>query len=258
MKNLFEHTSSPWIRYSSYEYRTAEDGTLYIVVSADAKPEMYNPMKDAESLVLAAVNIGLQVMHKAPEDELKSMVLRFINSYGFLGFMTALPTTAEFITYESVYLPKTILLKKNLYQQKVISIIFIRLIRWIFTKRVESSWSVSDKDGIAIALATGKNPQAVTMSFQKEYAERYDWLVKEFSDWAFTFTTSFLYYMDYDSLDEQTKTVSSGYVCIWRNIPDLPYLISGKCPGYRMELPFPARHDPDVLFLLCLRILTAI
>ena len=101
MKNLFEHTSSPWIRYSSYEYRTAEDGTLYIVVSADAKPEMYNPMKDAESLVLDAVNIGLQVMHKAPEDELKSMVLRFINSYGFLGFMTALPTTAEFITYVS-------------------------------------------------------------------------------------------------------------------------------------------------------------
>ena len=95
MKNLFEHTSSPWIRYSSYEYRTAEDGTLYIVVSKDAKPEMYNPMKDAESLVLDAVNIGLQVMHKAPEDELKSMVLRFINSYGFLGFMTALPTTAE-------------------------------------------------------------------------------------------------------------------------------------------------------------------
>ena len=58
------------------------------------------------------------------------------------------------------------------------------------------------RNGIAIALATGKNSQAVTMSFQKEYAERYD----------------------------------------------LPYRISGKCPCYRMELPFPARHDPDVLF----------
>ena len=45
MKNLFEHTSSPWIRYSSYEYRTAEDGTLYIVVSEDAKTEMYITMK---------------------------------------------------------------------------------------------------------------------------------------------------------------------------------------------------------------------
>ncbi len=114
MKNLFEHTSSPWIRYSSYEYRTAEDGTLYIVVSADAKPEMYNPMKDAESLVLDAVNIGLQVMHKAPEDELKSMVLSFINSYGFLGFD-----------------------KMNFHK-----------------KGVESSWLVSDKDGIAGSFFT--------------------------------------------------------------------------------------------------------
>ncbi len=114
MKNLFEHTSSPWIRYSSYEYRTAEDGTLYIVVSKDAKPEMYNPMKDAESLVLDAVNIGLQVMHKAPEDELKSMVLSFINSYGFLGFD-----------------------KMNFHK-----------------KGVESSWLVSDKDGIAGSFFT--------------------------------------------------------------------------------------------------------
>ena len=82
---------------------------LYIVVSKDAKPEMYNPMKDAESLVLDAVNIGLQFMHKAPEDELKSMVLSFINSYGFLGFD-----------------------KMNFHK-----------------KGVESSWLVSDKDGIA-------------------------------------------------------------------------------------------------------------
>ena len=208
MKNLFEHTSSPWIRYSSYEYRTAEDGTLYIVVSADAKPEMYNPMKDAESLVLAAVNIGLQVMHKAPEDELKSMVLRFINSYGFLGFMTALPTTAEFITYESVYLPKNHFIKEESLSTESYLDYFYPFDKMDFHKKgVESSWSVSDKDGIAIALATGKNPQAVTMSFQKEYAERYDWLVKEFSDWAFTFTTSFLYYLDYDRLDEQTKNL---------------------------------------------------
>ena len=54
------------------------------------------------------------------------------------------------------------------------------------------------RNGIAIALATGKNPQAVTMSFQKEYAERYDWLVTVFRDWAFTFFSSFLYYQDYD------------------------------------------------------------
>ena len=150
-------------------------------------------MKDAESLVLDAVNIGLQVMHKAPEDELKSMVLRFINSYGFLGFMTALPTTAEFITYESVYLPKNHFIKEESLSTESYLDYFYPFDKMDFHKKgVESSWSVSDKDGIAIALATGKNPQAVTMSFQKEYAERYDWLVKEFSDWAFTFTTKLL------------------------------------------------------------------
>ena len=93
---------------------------MYIVVSADAKPEMYNPMKDAESLVLDAVNIGLQVIHKAPEDELKSMVLRVINSYGFLGFMTALPTTAEDVYKRQLYLLfsfNSCLLQSSLYFQ---------------------------------------------------------------------------------------------------------------------------------------------
>ena len=106
MKNLFEHTSAPWIRYSSYEYKTGSDNNLYITVSKDARPEMYHPMQEAEQLVIDAINVGLAAMHKVPEEELKEAVLDFIKKYGFLGFMTALPTTADFITYESVYLPK--------------------------------------------------------------------------------------------------------------------------------------------------------
>ena len=54
-------------------------------------------------------------------------------------------------------------------------------------------------------MAMGNSPQAISMSFQREYAERYDWLIKEFTDRAFTYMTSFLYYHDYDSIDEQTK-----------------------------------------------------
>ena len=56
MKNLFEHTSAPWIRYSSYEYKTGNDNNLYITVSKDAKPEMYHPMQEAEQLVMDAIN----------------------------------------------------------------------------------------------------------------------------------------------------------------------------------------------------------
>ena len=31
-------------------------------------------------------------------------------------------------------------------------------------------------------MAMGNSPQAVSMSFQRDYAERYDWLIKEFTD----------------------------------------------------------------------------
>ncbi len=138
MKNLFEHTSAPWIRYSSYEYKTGSDGVLYITVSKDARPEMYHPMQEAEQLVIDAINVGLAAMHKVPEEELKEAVLDFIKKYGFLGFMTALPTTADFITYESVYLPKNHFIKKNPSLQRTILPISILLTSRISEKMV---WS---------------------------------------------------------------------------------------------------------------------
>jgi hypothetical protein len=208
MKNLFEHTSAPWIRYSSYEYRTADDGTLYIVVSENAKPEMFRPMQDAEKLVLDAINIGLHSMHKVSEDVLREMVLKFVTTYGFLGFMTALPTTAEFVTYESVYLPKNHFIREETLSTEKYLSYFFPFEKLDFHKRgMESGWSISDNYGIAIAMAMRNSPQAVTMSFQKGYAEKYDWMIKEFTDWAFTFTTSFLYYHDYDEIDEPTRNL---------------------------------------------------
>ena len=33
--------------------------------------------------------------------------------------------------------------------------------------------------------------------------DKYDWITTVFSDWAFTFVTSFLYYQDYDRWRKQ-------------------------------------------------------
>lgn len=49
-------------------------------------------MQEVEQLVIDAIDVGLAAMHKVPE-ELKEVVLDFIKKYGFLGFMTALPTS---------------------------------------------------------------------------------------------------------------------------------------------------------------------
>ncbi len=109
-------------------------------------------------------------------------------------------------TYESVYLPKNHFIKEESLPTEDYLAYFYPFDKPDFRKSgVESGWSVTDREGIAITMAMGNAPQAVAMSLQKEYAERYDWLIKEFTDWAFTFMTSFLYYMDYDTIDEQTR-----------------------------------------------------
>ena len=66
MKNLFEHTSSLWARYSDYEIKKNEDGTEYIVPKQDAEIKLYSPMKDAEQLVLDTVNLGKKLNGHLP------------------------------------------------------------------------------------------------------------------------------------------------------------------------------------------------
>lgn len=58
---------------------------------------------------------------------------------------------------------------------------------------------------MALALTMTDKPMAVNMSFQREYAERYEWMKQQFIDWAFTYINSFLYYEDYDTLNDETR-----------------------------------------------------
>ena len=58
--NLFEHTRAHWAKYSDYEWRTAPDGYDYLLPTADAKPSVYDPIQQADALVVEAVNIGEQ------------------------------------------------------------------------------------------------------------------------------------------------------------------------------------------------------
>ena len=58
-------------------------------------------------------------------------------------------------------------------------------------KGVESDWTVSnDRTMIALTMTFADEPMAKTMSFQREYAEPYDWIAQQLKDWAFTLTTS--------------------------------------------------------------------
>ena len=207
MSNLFQRTSSNWLRYDKYEWKEDKEGTLYITSAPEAKPSLYNPLADSDHLVLKAINLGLLCMdNNNSEEQIREGIMDFVTCYGLLGFMTALPTTRDFISYNAVYLPKILLhLAESMTSVKYVSY-FFPFDKIDFRKKgLESSWSTDNAEMIALIMAMNNKPQAVMMSFQKEYAERYDWLVTLFKDWAFTFMSSFLYYQDFDMLDDIQK-----------------------------------------------------
>lgn len=76
----------------------------------------------------------------------------------------------------------------------------------VIKRGVESMWNIeNDRVMMALAMTMTDKPMAVNMSFQREYAERYDWMKQQFTDWAFNYTTSMIYYEDYDTLNQDTK-----------------------------------------------------
>ena len=86
MNQLFKKSSSNWIRYDRYEWSTDDKGILYITPAKDAKPDLYNPIKDADDLVLAAINLGLLCMKsETGKEELKDSIMTFVTKYGLLG-----------------------------------------------------------------------------------------------------------------------------------------------------------------------------
>ena len=228
MKNLFEQSRSHWVRYDRYELKTAADGKRYITPGKNAKPDIYNPLKEAPGIVLDALNVGMLMMNRSPEDEVQKAILEFVTHYGLLGLMTALPTTPSFMDYEAVYLPKNHFIKAESMETEDYLAIFYPFDQLDLVKKgIESRWSVSgDNMMVALTMTFASEPMAKTMSFQREYAEAYDWVAQQFKDWAFTLTTSILYYNDYDLIDEDTRNLYRKGMAAF----------GGIAPSYHIEL----------------------
>ena len=209
MNNLFEQSRSHWVRYDRYELKTTADARRYITPGKDAKPDVYNPLKEVPNIVLDALNVGMLMMNRRPEAEVQKAILEFAAHYGLPGLMTALPTTPSFMDYEAVYLPKNHFIKEESMETEDYLALFYPFDSLDVVKQgVESNWNISgDRTMIALAMTFCHEPTAKSMSFQREYAEPYDWVAQQFKDWAFTLVTSVLYYEDYDRTDEETRNL---------------------------------------------------
>lgn len=169
--------------------------------------QSYNPLENPEQLVLDALNVGLLSMGRKSEGVIRQGVLDFVQKYGLLGFMTALPTTPQFMDYEAVYIPKNQYIREETmatekYLERFYPFEQLDLVK----KGIESGWNINkDKTMQALALTFSEQPMAMKMCFQRQYAERYDWLAAQFKDWAFHLLTSIFYYEDDSGLKDDAK-----------------------------------------------------
>lgn len=235
MKNLFKNASSSWVRYSRYEWKKDKNNKYYITPAPDAKPIIYDPLADYKTMVLAALNVGLLV-RKESKRKIRSAIMDFVSQYGLLGLMTALPTTPKFIDYEAVYLPTNHFIRDEVMNTEKYLAHFFPFGKPNFHKRgKESLWYISDdKEMIALAMTFRKEPEAQIMCFLRNYAERYDWLEQVFQDWSFTFLSSFLYYEDYDDMDDVARDIYRKGMAAFEGI----------APEYHMEL----RDRPTIVW----------
>ena len=225
----FEHSNSTWVRYSEYEWKQAVDGKLYLTACSNAQPTIYDPLKEYQQLVLDALYIGrLGMKQEQDDEEIQAEIKAFAEKYGLFGLMTALPTTPSFMDYEAVYLPKNRFIKKETMSTEDYLNLFFPFDKLDVVKRsVESLWNIEgDNMMMALAMTMSDRPMAVNMSFQRQYAESYEWMKQVFTDWAFNATTVFLYYNDYDKLDEDYKQLMRQSIRAF----------DGNAPSYHIEL----------------------
>ena len=235
MKNLFKHASSSWVRYDRYEWKKDKNNKYYITPAPDAMPEIFDPLKDYKPMVLDALNIGLMI-RRSSQRKIREAVMAFVHKYGLLGLMTALPTTPKFVDYRAVYLPVNHFIREETMDTTKYLELFFPFQKLDFKKKgKDSAWFIGDdRPMLALALTFRKEPEAQIMCFMRNYAERYDWLVQVFQDWSFTFLSSFLYYEDYDEMEEETRDIYRAGMAAFEGI----------APEYHIEL----RDQPTMVW----------
>ena len=229
MKQLFERTSSYWVHYDKYVIRTDAKGVKYITAAPGARPDIFDPLEDAQTMVLEALNVGrLFFGDKAPESVREAALLQFVHHYGLLGFITTLPTTPKFMQYEKVYLPKNHFIREEALETEQFLDYFLPFKKMNLRKRgVEYTWEVEgDTDAVALAMTFASDPDAMSMSFQKEYAEPLDWIGKALRDMTFPFITSKYFYEHGDAFDADEKKLMAEGVAAF----------GGIAPTYRIAL----------------------
>jgi hypothetical protein len=96
LKEQFPSEISGWVAHLECEYNR-EGGRSMIRPLPDSDTAIYNPLEPEMTrlILLDAINIGRQLKQEAVDE--KEAILRFVESYGFLGVCADLPLNEDFL-----------------------------------------------------------------------------------------------------------------------------------------------------------------
>lgn len=112
MKLNYNYTISNWVKYSSYEIKTVNN-LMYILPKENAQREFYNPTELFPEIIPALINIGRVYKEEKVSENVKEMVLTFVNTYGLLGIANIMCLNTEGILSETLYFRTTFAPKNN-------------------------------------------------------------------------------------------------------------------------------------------------
>ena len=196
--DMFGSASSRWIRFSEYDAKQTENGDWYICATPNATSAVYDPLENVEVMIVDALNIGLKCMSSEKQyyddNRLIAEMCVFAEKYGLLGFMTALPTTPNFMEFETAYFAKNRFIREQSMPSSEYARLFFPFDNDINIAPNPHRHYTKDDGSLMVSLAARDKPTAIEMAYQRGYAESYKWLKTQFADWALIFCASSLYY----------------------------------------------------------------
>lgn len=195
--SLDRQFSTDWIRFKEYNYIENEEGTLYIVPTSGERLELYDPFKEAETLLIDTLKLGdeytnykklLKEVDESPYkkrkakttwDDIKDSLLKYVTQYGLMGFASASTYNRNIVGDKDVLIMEhnSIGLKERLMSSEDYMKIFTPFVE-------EGNLSVDIYKGVGYLVKYedtprfyGKRPMIMDLIFSSFYAEKADWLL---------------------------------------------------------------------------------
>jgi hypothetical protein len=209
LKHWFENQNSDWANFDEYVI-IGSGGKKYVTPSVSAKVTAYDPLVISDAILVDALNIGIMCINdNTREDIIEAAILDFCGKYGLLGFMSALPTTPDFWEDDSVHIPKNPMLRPaKMPVKEFVDIFFPPEKEEMMNQKAGAMLSllgdligneppigIGERETYALQIKFRGMPLAQRRTFQRGYAEPYEWLREQFRDWA-TMLCAVRFYFD--------------------------------------------------------------